>query len=179
MSGNAEHVWRSGVQLQCVAARKHHTFGQAELTRSACVFAKVDCSGERLTCVRKSSGFWNTFSYNIMIKTCKVPWGIPYSWATTWGASRNFISLYHYIIRKCVSKSGTFSYASQSFSRAIYFTRCYTPVPLHTSIFVTLYRLPYYQPNTLAGAINNFFIVYPQKYENCSTLQVLTCKVRQ
>jgi hypothetical protein len=30
--------------------------------------------------------------------------------------------------------------------------------------------LPYYQPNTLAGAINNFFIVYPQKYENCSTL---------
>jgi hypothetical protein len=30
--------------------------------------------------------------------------------------------------------------------------------------------LPYYQPNTLAGAINNFFIAYPQKYENCSTL---------
>jgi hypothetical protein len=29
--------------------------------------------------------------------------------------------------------------------------------------------LPYYQPNTLAGAINNFFIAYPQKYENCST----------
>jgi hypothetical protein len=30
--------------------------------------------------------------------------------------------------------------------------------------------LLYYQPNTLAGAINNFFIAYPQKYENCSTL---------
>jgi hypothetical protein len=25
----------------------------------------VDCSGERLTCVPKNSGFWNRFSYNI------------------------------------------------------------------------------------------------------------------
>jgi hypothetical protein len=44
-----------------------------------------------------------------MIKTCKIPWGTPYSWATTWGASRNFPCLYHDIIRKCVSKSWTFS----------------------------------------------------------------------
>jgi hypothetical protein len=42
----------------------------------------------------------------------------------------------------------------------------------HTSIFVT----PYYQPNTLAGAINNFFIAYPQKYENCSTLTIKATK---
>jgi hypothetical protein len=33
--------------------------------------------------------------------------------------------------------------------------------------------LSYYQPNTLAGAINNFFMVYPQKYINCSTLDSL------
>jgi hypothetical protein len=33
--------------------------------------------------------------------------------------------------------------------------------------------LPYYLPNTLAGAINNFFMVYPQKYITCSTLGVL------
>jgi hypothetical protein len=31
-----------------------------------------------------------------LIKTCKIPWGTPYSWGTTWGASRNFKGLYHY-----------------------------------------------------------------------------------
>jgi hypothetical protein len=82
------------------------------------VGTNVDCSGERLTCVPKSSGFWNTFWYNI------IPWGTPYSWATTWDASMNFASLYHYIIRKCVSKSWTFWDASQSFSQAIYITTC-------------------------------------------------------
>jgi hypothetical protein len=30
--------------------------------------------------------------------------------------------------------------------------------------------LPYYQPYTIAGAINLVFNAYPQKYENCSTL---------
>jgi hypothetical protein len=82
--------------------------------------ANVDCSGERLTCVPKSSGFWNTFWYNIMVKTCNIPWGTPYSWETTWDASMNFTSLYHYTIRKYVSKSWTFWDASQSFSWAIY-----------------------------------------------------------
>jgi hypothetical protein len=33
----------------------------------------VDCSGERLTGVPKSSGFGNTFWYNIMVKTCNIP----------------------------------------------------------------------------------------------------------
>jgi hypothetical protein len=86
--------------------------------------SKVDCLWERLTCVWKSSGFVNTYSYNIMIKTCKIPWGTPYSWATTWGASRNFKGLYHYFIRKCVSKSWTFSYAGLITSQAIYFSYC-------------------------------------------------------
>jgi hypothetical protein len=77
----------------------------------------VDCLGERLTCVPKSSGFWNPFWYNIMVKTCNIPWGTSYSWATTWDASMNFTSLYHYIIRKCFSKSWTFWDSSQSFSQ--------------------------------------------------------------
>jgi hypothetical protein len=38
-----------------------------------------------------------------------------------WGASWNFASIYHYIIRKCVSKSWTFSNASQSFFWPFYF----------------------------------------------------------
>jgi hypothetical protein len=84
--------------------------------------SKVDFSGERLTCVGKSSGFWNTFSYNIMTKTWKITWGTPCRCLTIWGASWNFASLYHYIIRKCVSKSWTFSNASQSFFRAFYFS---------------------------------------------------------
>jgi hypothetical protein len=50
-------------------------------------YSKVDCLGERLTCVGKTSGFWNTFSFNIMINTCKIPWGTPCSWAAIWGAS--------------------------------------------------------------------------------------------
>jgi hypothetical protein len=83
--------------------------------------SKVDCSGERLTCVGKSSGFWNSFSYKMVLKTRKISRGTPYSWPTTWGASWNFTSLYHYIKRKCVSKSWSFSNASQSFSQAIYF----------------------------------------------------------
>jgi hypothetical protein len=82
---------------------------------------KVDCSGERLTCVGKR--FWNTFSSNIRIKTCKIPWGTPCRAGQLYGAgaSWNFISLYHYIIRKCVSKSWIFSNVSQSFSQAIFF----------------------------------------------------------
>jgi hypothetical protein len=56
-----------------------------------------------------------------MIKTCKITWGTPCRCLTIWGASWNFASLYHYIIWKCVSRFWTFSYASQSFSRAIYF----------------------------------------------------------
>jgi hypothetical protein len=88
MSGNAEHVWHSGVQLQCVAARK-------------------------------PSYFWT-------------------SWADTQR------------MRFC-------------------YTLLHAGAATHLNICDSL---PYYQPNTLAGAINNFFIVYPQKYENCSTLAV-------
>jgi hypothetical protein len=91
----------------------------ADLIRKGSL-ANVDCSGERLTCVPKSSGFWNTFSYNIRIKTCKIHWGIPCRCPTIRGASWNVTSLYHYIKPKCVSKSSTFWDASQSFSRAIY-----------------------------------------------------------
>jgi hypothetical protein len=61
-----------------------------------------------------------------MIQTCKIPWGTPYTWATTWGASSNFKSLYHYVIRKCVSKSWAFSDASQSLFRAFYFIKSWT-----------------------------------------------------
>jgi hypothetical protein len=48
--------------------------------------------------ILKISGFWNTFSYNIRIKTCKITSGTSYSWATIWGASRNFTIIYHYIL---------------------------------------------------------------------------------
>jgi hypothetical protein len=58
-----------------------------------------------------------------MIKTFKITWGTPCRCQTIWSASWNFASLYHYIIRKCFSKSWTFSDASQSLSREIYFSR--------------------------------------------------------
>jgi hypothetical protein len=67
-------------------------------TRPKCASLKLDCSGERLTCVGKISIFWNTFSYNIMIKTCKIPWGTPYYCLTICGGSWNFACLYQYSI---------------------------------------------------------------------------------
>jgi hypothetical protein len=47
-------------------------------------------------------GFWNSFSYKIVLKTCKIPWGNPYSRATV--------------------KSTNFPTDHQSFSRAFYFS---------------------------------------------------------
>jgi hypothetical protein len=67
-------------------------------------------------------GFWNSFSYKTVFKTCNIPWGNPYSWAIVWVASWNYKSLLHYFIRKWVSKSSNFPTDHQSFSRAIYFS---------------------------------------------------------
>jgi hypothetical protein len=50
--------------------------------------AKVECSGKRPWVLRKIWGFWNLFLYKIVLKIPKIP----YSWATTWGASWNFTS---------------------------------------------------------------------------------------
>jgi hypothetical protein len=109
----------SAVFLNDLGVSIYDLWGRSKYTETL-VKAKVDCSGER-----KSQDFWNIFLYNIMIKTYKISWGTPSRCPTIWDASCNFTSLYHYIIRKCVSKSWTFWYASQSFSWAIYF-RCYS-----------------------------------------------------
>jgi hypothetical protein len=47
------------------------------------VTSKVERSGENLTRWWKNWGFLNSFSYKIALKTSKIPWGTPYSWATT------------------------------------------------------------------------------------------------
>jgi hypothetical protein len=62
------------------------------------------------------------FRFTIAVKTFKITWGTPCRCPTIWGTSWNFSSLYHYIIRKCVLKSWTFSDARQSLSREIYFS---------------------------------------------------------
>jgi hypothetical protein len=49
---------------------------------------KVDCSGKRLMVCWKIWWFWNSYSY-------KIPWGSLYIWATVWGASWNFKSLFY------------------------------------------------------------------------------------
>jgi hypothetical protein len=49
--------------------------------------SKVDCLGKRLMVCWKIWGFWNSFKYKIVLKTCKISWGNPYSWAT-----RNFLN---------------------------------------------------------------------------------------
>jgi hypothetical protein len=58
---------------------------------------------ERLTCIRKRSGFWNTFSYKVMIKTLKIPWGTPCRCPSIWvphGILQVFIIiLYEYVFQ--------------------------------------------------------------------------------
>jgi hypothetical protein len=55
--------------------------------------SKVDFSGERLMVCWKIWGFWNSFSYKIVLKTWKIPWGSPCSCPTIWVASWNFTRL--------------------------------------------------------------------------------------
>jgi hypothetical protein len=52
--------------------------------------SKVDCSGKRLMVCWKMWGFWNSFSYKIVLKPLKIPWGTPYRCPTIWVASWNF-----------------------------------------------------------------------------------------
>jgi hypothetical protein len=61
---------------------------------------KVECSGKRLMVCWKIWGFWNSFSYKIVLKTCKISWGNPYSWATVWGASWNLKRVFYTILYK-------------------------------------------------------------------------------
>jgi hypothetical protein len=92
----------------------------------------VDCSGERLTCIPKTSGFWNTFSYNIMIKTCKIHWGIPCRCPTIRGASWNVTSLYQYIIPKFLQTFWSGSAAARS---PVSYERNRRACPIHRSCF--------------------------------------------
>jgi hypothetical protein len=60
------------ILLACSTTQRKRVFAVRQGTSCP---SKVDCFWERLTCVWKSSGFWNTYSYKIIIKTCKIPWG--------------------------------------------------------------------------------------------------------
>jgi hypothetical protein len=80
LAGQGAYVFSKSVTINWTLAQKDSNKSQTWLNAT---YANVDCSGERLTCVPKSSGFWNTFwyNYNIVVKTCNIPWGTPYSWA--------------------------------------------------------------------------------------------------
>jgi hypothetical protein len=62
--------------------------------------AKVDCSGKRLMVCWKIWGFWNSFSYKIVLKTCKIPWGNPYSWGQLYGVPHGISRVFNTILYK-------------------------------------------------------------------------------
>jgi hypothetical protein len=74
-------------------------------------------------------GFWNSLLYKIVLK---APRG-PFSCTTIWVAPWNFTRLFHYFIRKWVSKSSNFPTDHQSFSRLFLLYKSYFLANIQTT----------------------------------------------
>jgi hypothetical protein len=66
-------------------------------------YPKVDCSGKRLMVCWKIWGFWNSFSYKIVLKTCNIPWGNPYIVGQLYGVPHGILRVFKTLFYKKIT----------------------------------------------------------------------------